>query len=412
MHTLSELSRVYDIIIDGVPDEEQHIVANVVRALKSANTLYEQIFSVRRLDKFVKFVEDEGFEMNVNEFIIPLINNTKLIKMVEVNNSAYDLGDGLFVSSIVFPDGDKIYICNIEGDEETRSHDAQGAIATSPGFNLQTKLDMFWKFYENGIFVRSADSYQTANFQENSDNLVIEDLSSLESKFYGNSEKEIELFVEKIKKFRADKLQRSYLMLGLPGTGKSTRAIEISRRISNRMIKISSELFRGFDREDIDFIFKCLAPQFVIIDDFDRVFDEMASGDMLYFFEQLKISNLDVTVFCTINSIEKLSGAMIRPGRFDEVIVFNLPDLAERRQMIESFVADLELNIKPTSKQLAKLAALTDGFSPAYIKEYCLQLKYEPNFKELIRRINMMRQFVDKEDFLNGDLEQSDDVDW
>jgi hypothetical protein len=410
MHTLSRLSRIYDIIIDGVPDEEQHLITNVLRALKSGNTLYEELFQVRRFDKFVKFVEDEGFEMSDNEFILPLVKNTKLGELVTVNNSAFDLGNGLFVTSMSFPDGDRIYICNVVDDEDgsvrrRNSREGNGKIALSPNFNMLAKLDMFWQFYTGGIFIRSADQYEAADFSENSENLAIEDLNTIDYKFFGKSSKYINSFTKKLMKFRSNNVQRSYLLLGKPGTGKSTFCIEVSRRISNRVVKISADLFRTFNKEDINFIFKCLRPDSVIIDDFDRVYDDMADADMLFFFEQLKTNYHEVTVFCTVNEIRRLGEAMIRPGRFDEIVLFNLPDKSDRKEMLEAFISDLNLEVQPTAQQMAKLLEVTEGFSPAYLREYCLQLKYEPDFKSLIKRIAITKQFVDTHDFGSGDLE-------
>jgi hypothetical protein len=412
MHTLTRLSRVYDIIIDGIPDDEQNIVTNVLKALKSANTMYEEMFQVRRLDKFMKFVQDEGFSTTNNEFIMPLVRHTKLGELAKTNNSAVDLGNNLFVTTMEFPDGDKIYICNVADDSEdgssrrsSRNRDGHGTVALSPGFNMESKLDMFWQFYQGGIFIRSVDQYETADFNEHSENLVIEDLGTIDNKFYGKSNKYLNSFTKKLSRFREHKIQRSYLLLGKPGTGKSTFCVEVSRRISNRVVKISADLFRTFNREDINFIFKCLKPDTVIIDDFDRVYDDMADADMLYFFEQLKVNYNNVTVFCTVNDIKRLGEAMIRPGRFDEIVVFELPDDDDRKIMLESFIKELELEVQPNEAQMKNLVEVTKGFSPAYLREYCLQLKYEPSFKELVRRIKMTKQFVDDHDFGSGDLE-------
>ncbi len=411
INTLSRLTRVYDIIMDGIPDEEKSLPSNVLRALRSGNTLYEELFQVRRIDKFLKFIEEEGYQVSENKFLLPLIRQTRLGDLVKINNNAFDLGNGQFVTSLTFPDEDKIYMSSIVDEEDgsnnrRRSREGDGTIALSPGFNVQSKLDMFWKFYGGGIFVRCTDPYENADFSEHSENLSIEDLNCIDYKFYGKSKNQAELFVKKLAKFRENKIQRSYLLLGRPGTGKSTFCIEISRKISNRVIKISADLFRRFDRNDIDFIFKCLRPDTVIIDDFDRVYDDMEDADILFFFEQLKTNYENVIVFCTVNEIKKLGTALIRPGRFDEILVFNLPDAKERKLMLESFITDLGIETAPSVEEMKQLVTITEGFSPAYLREYCLQLKYEPNFKELVRRIKMTKEFVDMEDFGSGDLEE------
>lgn len=407
VQTLMRLTKIYDIVINGLPDKEHSIISNVVRGLRTANSLYTEIFQIKRVDKFLKFIETEDLVVCDNKFILPLVFNTRLKELVKINNFSYDLGDGMFITSIVFPDGDRLFISTMVDPEtgETVKNDNGGpTLAMNENFNMKSKLDSFWDFYKSGVFI-----HYSSDPSNNDENLVIEDLKTIEYKFYGKSSKYIDTFTKKLKKFRTSEVQRSYLFLGKPGTGKTSSCIEISKRVSSRFVKLSAELFTSFEREDFEFIFNCIRPDCVIVDDFDRVADSIPESDILFFFEQIKIEYPHITLFCTVNDIKRLDFAILRPGRFDNIEVFNLPNEKERKIILQSFIEEMKLDITLNDAQFSELVRETEGFSPAYLKEYILQLKYEPNIRALINRIKITREFADTTDFGSNDLDEEDD---
>jgi transitional endoplasmic reticulum ATPase len=75
-----------------------------------------------------------------------------------------------------------------------------------------------------------------------------------------------------------------------------------------------------------------------------------------------------VLVLGATNRLDMLDPAILRPGRFDEVVEIPMPDEKERRAIFE-----VHLREKPTAKRcnLQKLAAKTEGFSGAEIAGVC-----------------------------------------
>lgn len=77
-----------------------------------------------------------------------------------------------------------------------------------------------------------------------------------------------------------------------------------------------------------------------------------------------------VLVLAATNRIDMLDPAVIRPGRFDEVIEMNLPDEQDRAEVFAVHLRD-----KPLTPEIdvAGLAARTEGFSGADIASICNQ---------------------------------------
>jgi cell division protease FtsH len=77
----------------------------------------------------------------------------------------------------------------------------------------------------------------------------------------------------------------------------------------------------------------------------------------------------NILVIAATNRAEVLDPALLRPGRFDRRLYFDLPDAAGRRELIDYFLAikahHPELNDEATRRELARI---TFGYSPVMIE--------------------------------------------
>jgi len=75
-----------------------------------------------------------------------------------------------------------------------------------------------------------------------------------------------------------------------------------------------------------------------------------------------------VLVLGATNRIDMIDPAILRPGRFDEIIKIPLPEEKDRREIFE-----VHLRNKPLAKGINRddLASLTEGFSGAEIASVC-----------------------------------------
>lgn len=422
------LYTIYDYIAMAMPSKDEFILTNVLRFMENAQKLY-LLFGEPDIDKYKKYLDAEGYQIMDNPYVITFVMHTGMNKFIKVEKKFQTFGAHLAVNKINFPDGDSIlesYFKDKEHDgdddedvapagsggggkkarrQHKRRDDAEHreyyTFATKKDFNLQSKIDMFWELHPSGVYIHNHREDDDAQNKKDSQAFVIEDFQVPDYTIFGKGLKLVETFSRRLTVFRENKIQRSYLLIGRAGTGKSTFCLEVAKHLQGKKVmKISAELFASFNKKDLDFIFQYLRPEFVVIDDFDRVYSDYSpkSQDILYFFESLKNpENKHITLFCTVNSMVKMGEAIIRPGRFDEIMVFNLPDAKEREILIREFAK--VMGFEPSEIQIERLVKVTQGFSHAYLKEYCLELKFDPDFESLIRRIAVTRQFVDDFDF-------------
>jgi deoxyadenosine/deoxycytidine kinase len=123
-------------------------------------------------------------------------------------------------------------------------------------------------------------------------------------------------YVDYISKFNNASINRSILFYGPPGTGKTTLSQAIVKGLNYNTLKIR------LDKHEELGVYKFLIERFnveaVIIDDFDQAHN---SNQMLELFEFLN-KKVKVTI-ALANSLKQFHSAILRPGRFDEIIVID-----------------------------------------------------------------------------------------
>ena len=122
---------------------------------------------------------------------------------------------------------------------------------------------------------------------------------------------------------------RSVLLYGPPGTGKSTLArtlVDMMKYKSFRINVQSVDMLSSSVLYDAVDIFE---PDAIILDDFDRAENQVNLLETLeYFQHKVKL------VIATANDRNKLDEAILRPGRFDELLFINKMDDDVIRQVL------------------------------------------------------------------------------
>lgn len=149
---------------------------------------------------------------------------------------------------------------------------------------------------------------------------------------------------DRIKPFLCEGDARYLVLDGRPGTGKTVLAEELMRRAeilfgSPRTLHIPMSNL-GINADTLLWAVQILRPQIAIINDFDRGF----SSDLLDFLE--KSRSFIRLLIVTVNNLNYLSSAMIRPGRFDEV--FSIEGLGQT--FVQDFLDDLWSRLSPESQ--------------------------------------------------------------
>ena len=172
-------------------------------------------------------------------------------------------------------------------------------------------------------------------------------------------------------------------MVGPPGCGKTLIAKSIAGETGINMYAISAsdinEMFVGVGSKRIRKLFKIArdnSPSIIFIDEIDSIgtkrggfnkeFDNVLNK-ILVEMDGFK-ENENVMVFAATNRIKDLDPALLRSGRFDRKIFIDYPNKNERKEIIEYYLENKEIDIDDTSKLVNKLSKTMSGLSGADIE--------------------------------------------
>ena len=219
-------------------------------------------------------------------------------------------------------------------------------------------------------------------------NTKIEDVAGL-----FNSKKEllelIDIFVN-FKKFQklGGKIPKGALLEGPPGTGKTMLARAIAEHYKMNFILCSgSDLIKpivGTGSIQVKEIFKNArknAPTILFIDEIDAIGKtrdansfsgnerENILNSLLVELDGFEVNDKVFTIAAT-NRSDVLDKALTRPGRFDRCIQFQLPNIDERKDILNTYFNKMELDMDKEF-MLKELSFETYGFSGADLANLC-----------------------------------------
>ena len=182
---------------------------------------------------------------------------------------------------------------------------------------------------------------------------------------------------------------KGVLLTGLPGTGKTLCARAVAHETNATFIRvIGSELVQKFIGEgarlvrEIFMMAKEKAPAIIFIDELDAVgshrLDIATSGDREVQRTLMQLlSELDgfesrgrVAVLGATNRPDILDPALLRPGRFDRIIEFPLPDDESRKEIFKIHTRGMNIE---TVVDYDRLLSATQGQTGADIKTICTE---------------------------------------
>ncbi|MBA3502281.1 MAG: ATP-binding protein [Myxococcota bacterium] len=142
----------------------------------------------------------------------------------------------------------------------------------------------------------------------------------------------------RMKAFLAADVSRSYLLAGPPGTGKSMAIRWLVEDLGLSSVRIDLAVLARLHgthspnlATSLETLLRLLRPRAMILDDLDRV----AVTAALLAFLELAQKTCKV-VIASANSIDKMMGAALRPGRFDDIVRVERLDPDVLRKLIDN----------------------------------------------------------------------------
>ena len=177
---------------------------------------------------------------------------------------------------------------------------------------------------------------------------------------------------------------KGFLLYGPPGTGKTLLAKAVAKEAEANFISIkSSDLLSkwyGESEQQISRLFaraRQVAPCVIFIDEIDSLVPARGSGDA----EPQVTARVVNTILAEMDGLEDLQSvvvigatnrptlvdpALLRPGRFDELVYVGTPDGPGREHILKIHTRDMPL---ADDVDLAKIAAETERFTGADLED-------------------------------------------
>lgn len=256
-------------------------------------------------------------------------------------------------------------------------------------------LDVLWERFEGRIYAEVRQTFAGSDIRYAS-------FPPPRDPVFGSAPEATEAFVAKHRRMQIDRVSRTYLFVGEPGTGKSTMALRVAEQIGRRILRLAAESLAGFQAEEMGFLLGALAPDVLIVDDVDKggIRGERwretgkEPATLLSVMEWIKSDHPDLAFFLTANEVQSLPEAMLRPGRVDHIAWFEPPNKLDRQQILRGYIDFFAPERRPTKAQFDAFVRRSDGLAPAWLREIALQLCYEDakGVKKILEAVRRMHE--------------------
>ena len=202
---------------------------------------------------------------------------------------------------------------------------------------------------------------------------------------------------------------RGVLLYGPPGTGKTLIAKAVANESGSNFICVNgpelTSKWMGENEKAIRQIFKRakqMAPCIIFFDEIDSITPKRGTRAENASIERMVnqiLTSMDgieglenVTVMAATNRPDMMDPALLRPGRFDKMILVGKPDLESRLRILEVHTKDMPL----INVDLIDIAELTDGYVGADLQAVCREAGMAA-FHE-----NPNAKYVDRKHFMSA----------
>jgi SpoVK/Ycf46/Vps4 family AAA+-type ATPase len=201
-----------------------------------------------------------------------------------------------------------------------------------------------------------------------------------------------EAFGERARRFGLP-APKGALFVGVQGCGKSLCAKAVSNLWGLPLLRLDAgAVFSQYvgqsesNMRQAIRLAESIAPVILWIDEIDKGFAGLASGGsggdsgttmrvFGSFITWMQEKTSPVFAIATANNVESLPAELLRKGRFDEIFFVDLPDAAERADILRIHLRRRKMELKPET--LARLAAQSEGFSGAELEQAIVSAMFD-----------------------------------
>lgn len=373
-------------VSDALPNKKDSVFKKGVKYISVAELLYYEFFPKKAEDPYYDYVSGLcGKWTSPGDTLLKLVFNTDLSDVFSVKQEQLNFSDK---SRKVI--AWKIFNKEIGTIIFFKDNQYEGGIFThvfqENNFKMNLFLDVIWSKYNNKIHVENVYDHLLKTNAKN-----VSALSHNAINLTGNSKNRLDLFIARHNRYVEDKIPRTYLFNGPPGSGKSTFAVHFAVASNKKVLRLDATIVSRLNAVEMDFLLDGLRPDIIVIDDIDRVGGlSDASPTLFSIFTDFKDKHPRVTIILTTNNKHKLPDALLRPGRIDEIIEFEHLDFDPRKEIFNSYINHYNVE---NCGYLDEVVEQSVGLTAAYIKEIVIQMKYRDK-DEVLQLVSRMKEIA------------------
>lgn len=381
LYTIKKILKISSEISAQIPNKNDNIFVFSTKILSIFDSITNHIKLFKQADDITSFVNRFGkFEQKYNAHFAGIFFNTLLYNEFKIKEYIINDYQNLIHAKCKF--GELIFV------KYTDSQDAYSrSFYHTIGFDFIKLMNVFWEKYSGRILLESKIAGNAS--YERTNTVTLSPYNQKNDAIFGSLLNEKAKFKEMHNKYVKDNVQRTYLFYGKPGTGKSSFALSVAQELSNRILILNADGLKNFLVSDLGFLLDCLNPEFLIIDDIDRIDMEDSLSTLFLIFSEFKSKYNKISVIITLNDINSLDQALIRPGRVDEIIEFKTPDEDDRREILSRYLIEFGIS----EYDIDEIIIESEGLTAAFLKEISVQIKYKSKQEVLNIIYNMKKIF-------------------
>lgn len=257
---------------------------------------------------------------------------------------------------------------DVEVREDVIVYPKQGEIyLTAASDTSDFKMSMFRALGEVLYGGQNTEDMYTVDWDQENGGFLVEDLKFPDRLYKGEALNYIPVWERYIEMG----VRRCICLQGKPGTGKSTLARTVAKRLGRRTVKMTASAFQRLHFTQWKILLCMISPEVLILDDIDRIDD---LEEYLDRFEDAYY-HVPLTLF-TSNDLKKLPGAFKRPGRIDQLLELSDPAVEVRLEVLREFAIMEKVGEIP-DERVGFMLHLYENYSGAFAVEYLRRVKVE-----------------------------------